>query len=239
MLKVSEALERICKRAKPLGVTTVPLEGSLGHVLAEDIVARFNLPNFNQSAVDGYAVGSERFKFKLLDLEIKAGDVPNITLNKDEAVRIFTGAIVPDGTYAVVPQENVNVSDGYLEINKVISRNENIRFEGEDISKGDVVLESGKIITPPIVALLASMGYSLVKVYKKPRIAIITTGNELISIRKDPPKGKVIDSNIYQMKAIVQAWGLNVVFSKRVPDDLDSIVLALKDAFLEADVVIT
>ncbi len=239
MLKVNEALERIYNRAKPLGTIEVPISMSLGFVLAKDIHAKFDLPPFDQSAVDGYAAGSHGFKFKVLKGDIKAGDIHDMEISGDQAVKIFTGAKIPKGTYAVIPKENAILRDGYIEVNKVFKKGDNIRLKGEDVKKGDLVIKSGTLITPPIIGVLASLGYSSVKVYKKPSVAVITTGNELVDIGEKIEETKIVDSNYYQISAMLEGWGIKVSYRERVPDDPEKLMIAISKALEHSNIVIT
>ncbi len=240
MLRVNEALERIVSRTRTLGSKKVSVEEALGHVLAEDIRTPGDMPPFDQAAMDGYAVGSHGYEFRVLEGEIKAGDEPwDAPLMPGDAVRIYTGAPVPPGTYAVIPQEYVEVLNGKIKSTKVIAEGENVRPRGEEARKGETILPSGTFITPPIVGLLASMGYTHVKVIKKPKVAVITTGSELVDPTPSPPPGRVVDSNMYQITATLRAWGLEVAYRKRVGDDLPSLIKAVNEALEVANIVIT
>ncbi len=240
MLRVSEALERIVSRTRVLGSKKVPLEEALGHVLAEDITAGRDLPPFAQAAMDGYAVGSYGYEFQLLNGEIRAGDEPwEEPIMPGEAVRIYTGAPVPPGTYAVVPQEYVEVLNGTVRSTKVMEEGENVRPKGEEAKEGEVVVPMGTFITPPVVGLIASLGYRKVKVVKKPKVAVITTGSELVDPTPNPPSGKVVDSNMYQITAALNAWGVEVTYRKRVPDDPEGLRGAMEEALDVANIVIT
>jgi len=240
MLRVNEALERIVSRTRVLGSKKVSIEDALGHVLAEDIKTPGDMPPFDQAAMDGYAVGSHGYEFRVLDGEIRAGDGPwDAPLMPGDAVRIYTGAPVPPGTYAVIPQEYVEVLNGKIKSTKVITEGENVRPRGEEARKGETILPAGTFVTPPIVGLIASMGYTHVKVIKKPKVAVITTGNELVDPTPSPPPGKVVDSNMYQITAALRAWGLEVVYRKRVGDDLPSLIKAVNEAIDVANIVIT
>lgn len=239
MLKVSEALERIYNRAKPLGTMEIPISMSLGFVVARDIHAKFDLPPFDQSAVDGYAVGSQEFRFEVLKGEIKAGDMHDLKISKGQAIRIFTGAKIPKGTYAVIPQENTILKDGYIEVNKIFKKGDNIRLKGEDVKRGDLVIKKGTLITPPVIGVLASLGYLNVKVHKKPSVAVITTGNELVDIGEKLEGAKIIDSNYYQISAILEGWGIKVSRRERVPDDPEKLISAIGKALNYANIIIT
>ncbi len=240
MLRVKEALDRIIKRTRVLGTQKLPLEEALGHVLAENIPSPFPLPMYDQAAMDGYAVGSHGYEFTLLEGEIKAGDHPvESPIMPGEAIRIYTGAPVPPGTYAVIPQEYTQEIGGRLRSSKVIKDGENIRRKGEEVKEGQRVLKVGDFITPPVVGLLAALGREKVRVYKKPKMAVITTGSELVGPTPSPPPGKVIDSNMYQITAALRAWGLEVVYSKRVEDDREALKEAVSEALEVAHIVIT
>lgn len=206
MISFNEAVTLILDNTPVMPVTQVTFDKSLDCYLAEDVIAKDNIPFADMSAVDGYALrlgDSATNKFKVAGM-IKAGDSGDIRINAGEAVRIFTGAVIPDDANAVIMQEDVAISDEHITLSKDIGKGDNIRYAGEEFKKGDTAIHKGVRITPPVISLMATLGYARVKVRKTPKIAIISTGNELI--RPDEPiiKGKIRDSNSYGLAAALK-----------------------------------
>lgn len=249
MLTVEEALSQILKAVKPGGTERTPLLESLGLVLAEEIVADIPIPPFSNSAVDGYAVraedtvGADRQRPVVLREagEIPAGQVSQESVATGTAVRIMTGAPIPPGADALVMIEDcVRLSDGRVEIHEAAESGRHVRLQGEDIRKGEVVLSPGTLIRPAEIAMLATMGRSDVLTYRKPRVAVISTGDEVIEIETGviPPPGKIRNSNRYALAAMVLEAGGVIHSLTHIPDDLEKTKEALRMC-AEADVIVT
>ncbi len=213
MLTHKEALQKILSQAQPLAPKRVLLRESLGLVLSEDIVAPEPFPSFNNSAVDGYAVSGisqkvnqKQIKFKVTG-EIRAGECFKGSLKSGHAVRIFTGAPVPNRTQAVAMQEYVERANGHVSLLKELAPHENIRFCGEDVRIGKTLLKKNSAITPSHLALLAALGCHKILVTPVPKVSILATGSELIKIGEPLRPGKIRDSNTILLEALVKQAG--------------------------------
>src|ERR1043166_2318425 len=187
MLTVEEALDAILSRVSVLGTERVDVVASLGRVLAEAIVSRRVIPPWANSSMDGYAVRAE---------DSRAG-VTLSALGRGEAMRIFTGAPLPPGADSVVPQEDVEATNGRVTLNGVVERAAYVRPAGEDVRGGDRVLEPGITLRAAEVGLLATLGHAQVSVYRRPRVAILSTGNELADLGTEPRPGQIPHTNTY------------------------------------------
>ena len=198
----------------PLKLDTeeIPLDDAHKRVLAEDVKSLLSSPPFDKSAMDGYALRAEDSfghsqtnpaHFKIKD-RIGAGQMSSVTLKKNEAVKIATGAPIPEGTTAVVMEEYTRENGDNLEVEMSLTLGENINPHGEDIVTGDRVLRSGQLLRPQDLAIIASSGYDKVKVFKKPKIGVIITGSELVMPNPNISGAEVINSNHYAVKALVE-----------------------------------
>ena len=222
---------------KVLGTERVSLQDSLGAVLTENIIAPFNVPPLDNSAMDGYAVKAEDLqgvteqnpvKLKISG-ELPAGYQSKDLLKKGEALRIMTGAPVPEGADTVVMQEDTHADNGSVEIFKEISFGTNIRRAGEDIAKEQVLFKKGTRIRPAHIGTLASIKRAIVSVYQRPRVAILSTGDELVDIDGDNSDGKIVSSNTYSLFALVKENG-GIPVSLGIGRDTKE---ALKEKFLD------
>ncbi|EHJ09025.1 molybdopterin molybdotransferase MoeA [Staphylococcus simiae] len=246
-IPVKEAIERIVKQQSSMGTLTVSLNDSLGHILAEDIVATYDIPRFNKSPYDGFAIrsqdsavanGQHRVEFKVID-HIGAGSVSNKIVGDHEAVRIMTGAQVPEGADAVVMFEQTIEQEDTFTIRKPFAKNENISLKGEETTTGDLVLKKGQTVNPGVIAVLATYGYTEVKVVKQPSVAVIATGSELLDVSDELEEGKIRNSNGPMIKALAEKIGLEVGVYRTQEDDLASGIQIVKEAMSEHDIVIT
>lgn len=211
MISVEHALQTILSQIKILGTERVDILSSLGRVLAEDIYAPFNVPPFDNSAMDGYAVkfadiekaaGDSPAKLKVLG-DLPAGLTASMPLKEGEALRIMTGAPVPEGADTVIMQEDTHSGGSTVEILKQSPRGSNIRRAGEDIKKATVIFHSGTKLRPPHIGILASIKRAAITVYQRPRVAVLSTGDELIDIDEELTAGKIVTSNSYSLSALV------------------------------------
>ena len=215
MISVESALEVILKEIKPLGLESVDIASALGRVVGEDIAARWPNPPFDNSAMDGYAVRASDTKGASLEspaklsviYDLPAGSVPQGPIGPGQPVRIMTGAPVPQGADAVVMVEKTESGDGFALIKAEPRSGENIRKAGEDFKTGDIVVRAGSAIRPAEVSMLATIGVPFVMAHKRPRVAIISTGDELCDISEVPPESKIVNSNGYALAALVAASG--------------------------------
>lgn len=249
LITPEEALEKLRKyiTLKPIGTEEVYLEKAVGRVLAENITSRIDLPPFDRSIVDGFAVRSidligaredNPVRLKIIG-KIEAGEVKSLMLNKGECVEVATGASLPSGADAVVMVEYTHVKKNFVEIYRSVSPGENISHTASDAMFNEVIAYKGTILTPQIIGALAAAGVRKVKVYVKPKIAIISTGNELIEPGKQLPYGKIYDSNSYSLHAsVIEDGGIPYILGI-LPDNYDEIKYVVGKALANYDVIIT
>jgi len=227
MLSVSEARERILAVFEPVEATTLPLARAAGRVLANDIHAQIDLPPFDNSSVDGFAVMSADIREasanapKILNVatDIRAGDYSSIALKHGEAARIMTGAAIPPGADTVVMVEDTDFNNRtpgteapeFVSILKSLSAGENIRRHGADLHLGDRVLTAGKRLRAQEIGLLAMLGIAEVPVYRRPKMALLSSGDELISVDVPLLPGKIHDANSYILSALAEAYGAELI----------------------------
>ncbi len=241
LLPVAEALARLRGAARPLAETiAVPLLDALGHVLAASVMSSIDVPPADNSAMDGYALrASEAGQALLVSQRIPAGTV-GATLASGTAARIFTGAAIPAGADAVVMQEDCTEVAGVVSVSAPVSAGQNIRPRGQDIRAGEIVLVSGRVLRPQDLGLLASVGCAQVQVYRRLRVAVLSTGDELIEPGSgDLPEGKIYNSNRYTLAGLLRSINMEFVDCGFVADDPDATARALLDAAGRADCVIT
>ena len=228
-LSVANAQKCILESVAVLGAESVKLEQSLGRVLAEDIRANRDLPPYDVSAMDGYAVRSADLAnvpvtFEIIE-DIKAGDMPVKTVQAGQCTRIMTGAPVPEGADAVIRVEDTeSVSDKKVQINVAVKSGNDIRLKGEGMRNGDVVLTAGSEITPGVIGVLATVKCAQVHVYRHPRVAILSTGNELEDMEDPVDPNKIPNSNSYALMAQVQALGIEPALLGIARDDPEELV---------------
>jgi len=239
MIPISKAISIVKKNGKPLLKKINKLvEKAGGYVLFEDVISPINMPPFRQSAMDGYALNLHDSLSYTLIGEIKAGDSHQPVLQKGEAVRIFTGAPVPDSANAVMMQEKVESNENTIKIEHQVALEINIRPLGEQVKTGDVALKKGTKLTPAAIGYLISLGITEVSVFKKPNIAIVTTGNELIEAGQDLTYGKIYESNSKMLLSTLYSLKFYDVTLHKVEDDYDKTVSTLKSVTTENDLVI-
>ncbi len=239
MITVEEAIKLIESNVNSGNIEKKNLDSINGYVLAEDVFSPLNLPSFNQSAMDGYALYLEESlpigsRLKLIG-EVKAGDEGNIVVKKGEIIRIFTGARVPDSCNAIIIQENITKDGDSIITNKEVCLFDNVRKKGVQIKEGDLALKKGSLITPAAISFIAMLGYDAVSVYSKPKIGIVVTGNELVKPGTPLQTGQIYESNSYALAAIAQQYGAEVVEIKRVKDDYQKTFNQLKETLSNTD----
>jgi len=236
---VDEALTLIFEKVQPKTQKLLPIELALGHVLAEDIIATHNLPPFDNSAMDGYAIKADDVGATLLcEHTIFAGDKEEIKLVANSCVKIMTGARIPLGCEAIVPIEDVTVKGKHIAMPAAIKPAQHIRLAGEDIQAGDHLLKKGERLYAHQVTLLASQGISQVKVFKKPRIALFASGNELKMHFEQVEGHQLYNTNTPTIMARCQELGCEVQFIGTAQDNLESIHEHIESA-LDSDLIIT
>ncbi|AIY05524.1 molybdopterin biosynthesis protein MoeA [Planococcus sp. PAMC 21323] len=246
-LAVVEAVKKVVENAFPIGIETVDLEESYGCILAEPIVASSDVPPFDRSPYDGYAIrsidsrgatGDTRIAFKVID-HIGAGEVSSKKLQAFEAIRIMTGAQLPEGADAIVMFEQTKEIDDGITIRKSFMPLENVSLQGEDLRKEEVVIDSGSFINPGTIALLATFGYSKVRVAKQPIVGILSTGTELLAVEDDLVPGKIRNSNGPMIVAQLKRMGLGCKMYGMSVDNLEESYRIVKKAAEENDCLIT
>ena len=244
---LNNALKLIDDNQQLMDVEEIPLDKAHKRVLAEDIIAYHNSPPFDKSAMDGFALKGENTfgasqsqpkTLKIVDA-IGAGDFCDKTINEGEAIVIATGAPVPDGADAVLMKEYTTTDGDELTIYSQVTPGENVSPKAEDIKKGDQILSKDTFIRYQEMGLIASAGYDSVKVYKKPNVKLIITGNELVEPTKEEiDKAKIINSNQYTIKAMVEDAGANISIS-HAGDTFDEVRQEVLKASEEYDVIMT
>ena len=240
MITVEEAKNSILNNVFAITETIqIETNGALGYTLAEDIYTPLDLPPFNQSNVDGYAVSDIESKSWNVISEIKSGDNSNIKLNKGEAVRIFTGAMVPENAACVIMQEKITRIDHKIYVDdSVLVNGEHIRRKGMQIQKGELAIKKDTVVTPSIMVFVASLGLKIIKVYRQPVIKLIITGNELQSVGTKLESGKVYDSNSISLSAALVTMGLRLKDIVFVKDEKDLLAVAVNNALKNTDVLL-
>ena len=244
---LSNALKLIDENQKYTKIEEIPISKAHKRVLAEDIISHHDSPPFDKSAMDGYAlIAEDTFgtshsspkKFKIID-SISAGDFSSEKVNNFEAITIATGAPIPEGANAVLMKEYATSQDNDLTIYSQVTPQENVSLKSEDIKKGDKILLKNTFIRYQELGLIASAGYSTVKVYKKPIVKIIITGNELVQPTKEElGRGKIINSNQYTIKSMVEESGAQASIV-HVGDTFDEVKEAVLNASQDYDIIIT
>jgi molybdopterin molybdotransferase len=236
MLTVDEALESILSRIPVLGTERVDVLGALGRVLAEPVVSHREIPPWPNSSMDGYAVRAEDTApgaALAVVGRVEAGGLPSRVVGRGEAMRIFTGAPLPEGADTVVPQEDVDAGEGRIALRAAAAHAAYVRPRGEDVRIGDRVLESGRLLTAPEIGLLATLGYGQVRVYRRPRVAILSTGNELADLGTEPGPGQIPNTNTYTLMAqVIEAGGepLSLGVARDRLEAIDDRLRAARDA---------
>ncbi len=221
LTSLQEAQKTVLAAAQPLGIEKVGLLDALGRVLAEDIIAPRDNPPWDNSAMDGFAVRWEDIKqehaitkpivLQVIE-DVPAGKVPTKSVGRGQAIRIMTGAPIPKGADTVMKVEETEPSDDTVKIFKEVARGGNIRPQGEDVKKGDCIIAKGTQIRPAEAGMLAILAKSFVPVYQRPRVAILSTGDELADLDERFDENKIVNSNSYGTAAAVQeAGGISIL----------------------------
>jgi molybdopterin molybdotransferase len=234
-----EARRIILESVETLSPERVKLLESCGRILAEEVVAPWNLPRFSNSAMDGYAVRAEDCGavLRVTDFVAAGGSTAKV-VTAGTAIKIMTGAAVPDGCDSVVPFEDAEESEGTVRTTGVVKPGQHIRIAGEDVREGETVLTAGRLVRPFEINMLASFGKEYVTVVRQARVAIVATGDELVELGETPGKGQIVDSNAYSIAAAVSALGAIPTIVGIARDNIASHREKLKEG-LEADVLIT
>jgi len=236
LIDIATARELVLSSVRPLGSERVPLADALGRVLCEDVSAEEDLPPFDSSAMDGYAViAGPASELEVVD-ESRAGHPAQRALAGGQAIAISTGALIPEGADAVVPVERVQVSDGRVTVPDT-ERGTNVRHAGDDVRRGQGVLAAGTLLGPAELAVAASLGHAELPVGVRPRVMVLATGDELVEPGRPLGPGQIRNSNTIALAAQARAAGADVVGSEIVRDNLEDTTATLRSALDRADVV--
>ncbi|MDZ7717496.1 MAG: molybdopterin molybdotransferase MoeA [Balneolaceae bacterium] len=247
MISIPEAKSRLFNIIQPLQPGNRPVSESEGYILADDLFSDISIPMFNQSAMDGYAVrvedetlASQKNITLPLKGEVQAGGFFNDAITPNSAVRIFTGAPVPDQTRCVVRQEYVE-TDGKSVIisSEDIAGENNIRPAGSRIKKGDLALKKGSKLTPAAIGFLNALGISEAEVIRKPEVAILATGNELRKPGEELQPGEIYESNSSMLNAALRQSGFTAQIAESVQDTSQDLKTSLENLLNQSDLVIT
>lgn len=241
MVSVPEALATILDHAHPLPAEEVHLTESAGRILAEDLVAPEDVPIFYRTSVDGYAVRSgDTSPVRTVLGEVTAGRLPSRPIDENESMRIMTGGAMPTGADAVVMVEEADESsDGTVRLLKLPRAGANVQVPGTDLEQGQPVLMRGVRLGGPEVGLLATVGRTRVPVFRRPRLAVLATGDEVVEPDQPPPPGSVRDSNRYALMAAIHDAGGEVVWHGHCADDEAALERQMLNALDQADVLLT
>ena len=243
MISFEESMERLEKlNIVPKETTTLPLMKSLGYVLAKDIVASYNSPEFPTAAMDGYAIKAEDQALKKLKIQAinpaGANEVPTLIAGK--AIKTFTGSLMPKGSDTLIPIEFVEEKNGYIIIKEEVEEGFSVREVGENFKKGEILIKRGTIIDFAEIGVMASLNIVEVEVFEKPKIAIIATGEELLELGEEQTRATQIrSSNNYTIEAIVKKFGAEPLQFGCVGDDIHKLKEIFTIALEQSDIVVS
>lgn len=247
-IELELAIDKICTPLKQIEeIEEVFIEDSLHRIIAEDIYATMNQPSFDKSRMDGYAVRAIDTKGASKDNGIKlkvvgesfAGNITDREIKEKEAIRIMTGAKMPKGSDCVIMQELTDYGMDTVEIYQELNEFDNYILEGQDIKKGTKLVSKGEQISYIHIAIIASMGYEKVKVIRKPKVTIISTGDEIIPLGKKLTEGKIYDSNRRVIHSKLKDFGCEVAYIASVGDDVNNVANEISNIIDSVDLVIT
>jgi molybdopterin molybdotransferase len=240
LITVEEAKKIVEEQSFVLQPTVVALKDAVGMVLSVDIVAPVSIPAFAQSGMDGYAIAFKSIGNPIqLVGEQAAGSNQQQKIVEGTAVRIFTGAVVPEGANTVVMQEKMKIENGYLQIEDAnLKQGDNVRLAGSEVAKGSLALVKGAVLTPAAIGFLAAMGIANVEIIPNPRVSIIVTGNELQNPGTVAEYGKVFESNSFSLIAALKQLHISDVTIYQSIDDIENLTKTLNEALLKADIVL-
>ncbi len=242
MISVEEAQERVLAEITTIGTERVAFTDALGRILREDIIAASDVPQADNTAMDGYALRADDIanppaRLRVIE-DLPAGNVATKTLEKGTAIRIMTGALIPDGADTVAHVEITDAGSDFVTVKQSLKRGTNLRKKGEDMRAGDVVLAAGTFIGAAEIGVLASVQKSVVRVGRRPTVAIISTGDEIVDVDEQRTLGKVVNSNSYSLAALAREAGAIPRMMGIVRDTREATIAAIESA-LECDFIIS
>lgn len=248
MLTLQDATKLLLDRVNKITeIEEVSLWDAGKRVLAEDIIAQRNQPPFPRSPLDGYAVrsmdiegadGKHPVRLRVID-EVTAGHMMRKQVGAGQAVRIMTGAPIPDGADCVVGQEDTDYGEETVSVCIRLKPYENYCFEGEDYKKGDLLLKKGTVLGTVEIGVLASLGLERVSVYRRPKVALITTGDEVVLPGEPLTDGKIYDSNLYTLGSQLSSWGMDIVCKEKAADVPELVAKRIEEVISDADIIVT
>ena len=242
-ISIEDARRAVVEHATRLEAEEVPLDDALGRVLAEDAVAPNDLPPFSSSGMDGFAVQAQDTSDPPARLrvigEARAGALADIAVEPGTAIRVSTGAQIPQGADAVVRQEITEAGDDEVVVLEAVAPGNDVRYAGEDIPSGATILHAGTLLGPAEIGGLAAVNIARPAVVRRPRLALVSTGDELVDPGRELQPGEIRDANRPALTAAVRAAGAEVVSNLRVGDDRAETIATLEQALRGADVVAT
>jgi molybdopterin molybdotransferase len=242
-ISIEAARRLVMERVSRLAGEEIALADALGRVLAQDAVAPTDLPPFDSSGMDGFAViatdtDDAPVALKVID-ESRAGTLAQATVEHGMAIRVSTGAVVPQGADAIVRQELTEIEDGAVIVNEEVAAGNDVRYAGEDIREGETILHAGTLLGSAEIGALAAVNIARPVVVRKPRIALVSTGDELVSPGPELQPGQIRDANAPALTAATHAAGAEIASNVRVGDDRGDTVATLEAAMEGADIVAT
>ncbi len=246
MITAEEARRLILENTGLLEPIELALTEAKGYVLAQDVISTVNLPNFTNSAMDGYAVKSENTKeanetnpisLKVIGI-VRAGDFPKFTIGEGEAAKIMTGAPIPDGADSVVMVEYTEEEDRFVKVKRSVDPGENIRYEGEEIKKGEIGLEKGVHLNSASIGFIAELGLSKILVHRKPRVALVVTGEEVVGPDEELRPGKIRDTNSLTLQSALSQELVEFKFMGRARDEVSDIKRKIENGLEWCDVLL-
>ena len=240
LTNVDHALQLFLKQLKPerLDSEQIPINEALGRVTADDVRATYNLPPFDRSAVDGYALRAKD-TFGVSAFNTKTFKLTEDKVRENEAKELWTGNPIPEGADAVVMLEYTRKSEDKIEVEKAVTPGRNVSERGEDVAEGDVAIESGTRLNPHHLGLLAALGETHVKVVRKPKVAILATRSELVELGQKLEPGKIVETNRLLFSSMCKELGAEALDLGVAKDDQKEISAKIKEGLEQADAVIT
>lgn len=246
-MEAQQAIDVLLNIVKPVETETVPLADALGRVLAEDMIAEYDIPPFDRSPFDGYALRGEETADATTDHpvvfsvteDIPCGSMPTMPVGKGQAGKVSTGAPMPEGTNTVIKYEETRFDEKTVSVFSYEKPGKSIIYRGEDAERGQLLAPKGTVVTPAYMGVLAGQGFASLRVYRPVTVSVLNTGSELVQPGDPLPEGKIYNSNFYTIRGLLQTMNVEVRDAGLVQDDLDTITDMVSSLLEESDMVIT